>query len=112
MAKKVTEKFASGTGRGNVPVGEFGIRITVNMGDYNSVQLSGGLSNIDVSSLKATKKEVEQAGPCLVEIAAVVDEKTGEMLEAAIGKEAADEIQMRMLRAIAEAMTSNHGGKK
>ncbi len=103
---KTTEKVktVSGSGRGNVPTMGYEVGITLNMGDYSSLRIVFIASGIDASSDEATKREAAQLERSATILYEVVDRKTGEVLNAALGEAGEGEVQAAFMRAIADVM--------
>ena len=97
-------KTVSGSGRGNVPTVGYEVGITLNMGDYSSLRIVFIASGIDASSDEATKREAAQIERSSTILYEVVDRKTGEVLNAALGDSGEGEVQAAFMRAIAEVM--------
>lgn len=113
MATKEKTKTVAGSGRGNVPTVGYEVGITLNMGDYNSLRIMFVASGIDASSDEATEREAAQIERSSTILYEVVDRKTGEVLNAALGDAGEGEVQALFMKAIAEVMEkSAKKGKK
>ena len=97
-------KTVSGSARGNVPTVGYEVGITLNMGDYSSLRIVFIASGIDASSDAATKREAAQIERSATILYEVVDKKTGEVLNAALGDAGEGEVQAAFMKAIAEVM--------
>lgn len=113
MAKREVKKTKTADTRGNIPTGKTEMRVTMNMGDYNSLSVETGIYGIDISSPEATKRELETGKVCMRMVVEFTDELTGTVVSHALGDEAAGEFQANFLRALAEVQAQNgKGGKK
>ncbi len=83
------------------------IGITLNMGDYNSLNAVSTIDNIDASSDEATRREAEQAARSSVILYEVVDTIQGRVLDSALGEAGTGKIQTAFLKAITDTMEKN-----
>ncbi len=113
MAKRTVAETKTVDPRGNIPTGKTEIRVTMNMGDYNSLSVETGVYGIDISSPAATKRELATGKVCMRQIVTFTDNLTGGVVSHALGEETAGEFQAAFLKALADAMTANgKGGHK
>lgn len=113
MAKRTVKEERVNAERGNVPTGMTRMKITLNMGDYNSLSVETGVDGIDISSPEATERELATGEVCMRTIVKFTDNLTGEVIVNALGEEQAGEFKVNFLRLIAEAQRENgRGGKK
>jgi hypothetical protein len=97
--EEITEGGVGSGGDG--PLGEYKQSITMNLGNFSSLQVSIGVSQVSLARVKEDMAAFQDAVPIMV---SVVDSVHGDILAPALGTAQVDEIQAKVLGAFVKAL--------